>query len=70
MLLKMPDLGEIMAGLTAGLIREFTSDHGPVKRCRRCGRVHPARASCGLVEVLVPAKSGRMVKRWVQPPRD
>lgn len=40
---------------------------GPVKWCARCSRRHRARAGCGLVLVAVPAKSGRMVNRWVHP---
>lgn len=58
-------LEQILGGLAADLRR----GQGPVKWCRRCGRKHPTRQWCGLVQVTVPAKSGRMVERQVHASR-
>lgn len=57
---------ELLARLAADFQEEVSRGSGPVKWCKRCSRRHPPRSSCGLSQALVPAKSERMVRRWVR----
>jgi hypothetical protein len=65
----MTRINEILANVLGGMAEEVRRGGGPVKRCQRCGREHPTRRPCDLVEVMVPAKSGEMVKRQVHASR-
>lgn len=60
-----PRVSGQLAGILSGMVRDIARGPGPVKWCKRCGRKHGRRAPCELVDVLVPAKSNRMVKRKV-----
>lgn len=59
---------EILEQILTGELRNLERAlHGSPRWCKRCSRKHPPRADCGMIQMAVPAKSGRMVKRWAHP---
>lgn len=56
---------DVMRMLAEDFANAVAGGFGPVKWCRTCGRKHPRRSGCDLVEAAVPASSGRMVRRLI-----